>query len=604
MALNCYRYGQNEDGVARNRSVERAFFWNDPSDGTTATTVSENYSLIVAIKNRQTWRESIVEHSTLPQPVWQYILATELRGRGHPTANSNFGDRLNNNVAWRDAVSNVWVDVDETAAGLYETNRDWFLYHNEDGPIIDSATQTGIAVSSVDLANNELVTGSAHGLAAGQPIYVGWASGSITGLTEWKLYWVQSASTTTRVTLAATHNGAAIDLTASTATTVELFRASTYFMDPGATGYRDYFVSQVEDYWTDYDQWDHIFLDNIFRSVGSAAGGIALRANSIVGDTAVKYRRDGVYTAYTNDAYTDAVAGFLAHLQTNLTDVYGTEIWANIVEARNYDGAEKYFPYLQGVMLERWATDFSGDNDYPSLADWNADLELAEAALAAGTKVLCVGLGAEANTALQEFALASYLLIAEPDETWFRYAHSSNYGEHWDFANYDTTLGKPRGARVEVDTDVWFREYELGYVQVNADTHDVTIHHSEPHVVFPTASYYGWCLTCQSQGFIENGEFKDPRATTTVVTVDDATITAGTTLTMTATVDASILTPAGTVEFFADAVSLGTATLNASGVATATDDTLTAATYQITAVYAGDTTHDTSTSAQVQVVVS
>jgi len=79
------------------------------------------------------------------------------------------------------------------------------------------------------------------------------------------------------------------------------------------------------------------------------------------------------------------------------------------------------------------------------------------------------------------------------------------------------------------------------------------------------------------------------------------------TITYTATVTGTGAQPTGTVNFFANgangAIALGSATLNSAGTATVTNATLVAGTYQITAVYAGDTNDSGSTSAQVSEVV-
>lgn len=76
------------------------------------------------------------------------------------------------------------------------------------------------------------------------------------------------------------------------------------------------------------------------------------------------------------------------------------------------------------------------------------------------------------------------------------------------------------------------------------------------------------------------------------------------TITYTATVTGTGAQPTGTVNFFANGtIALGSATLNATGTASVTNATLVAGTYQITAVYAGDTNDSGSTSAPVSEVI-
>ncbi len=92
--------------------------------------------------------------------------------------------------------------------------------------------------------------------------------------------------------------------------------------------------------------------------------------------------------------------------------------------------------------------------------------------------------------------------------------------------------------------------------------------------------------------------------TTTVLTSSAQSVPSGSPFTFTATVSAtSGGTPTGTVSFFEGATLLGTATLNASGVATFTD-VLSIGTHTITAQYSGDTTFNRSTSAPITVTVT
>ena len=80
----------------------------------------------------------------------------------------------------------------------------------------------------------------------------------------------------------------------------------------------------------------------------------------------------------------------------------------------------------------------------------------------------------------------------------------------------------------------------------------------------------------------------------------------GQSVTFTATVTATAPgtgTPAGSVEFFDGATSLGTSTLNGSGQATLSTSTLTVGTHGITATYLGNSNYNESTSSAVNQVV-
>jgi hypothetical protein len=94
-------------------------------------------------------------------------------------------------------------------------------------------------------------------------------------------------------------------------------------------------------------------------------------------------------------------------------------------------------------------------------------------------------------------------------------------------------------------------------------------------------------------------------ATTSVaVTAAPNPATVQATITFTATVTGNGVMPTGTVNFLANGTTaLGTGTLNATGIATVTNNTLAAGSYQITAVYNGDANNAPTTSAAITEVV-
>ncbi len=97
-----------------------------------------------------------------------------------------------------------------------------------------------------------------------------------------------------------------------------------------------------------------------------------------------------------------------------------------------------------------------------------------------------------------------------------------------------------------------------------------------------------------------------PVATTTALTASAATITAGASVTLTATVtgaSGSTGTPTGTVTFLDGATTLGTGALNASGGATYSASALATGAHSITAKYGGDSNFAASTSTAVTVTV-
>ena len=91
--------------------------------------------------------------------------------------------------------------------------------------------------------------------------------------------------------------------------------------------------------------------------------------------------------------------------------------------------------------------------------------------------------------------------------------------------------------------------------------------------------------------------------TSTSVTSSSILYTYGQSVTLTATVSSSEGVPTGTVNFW-DGYYVGSATLNANGVATLPNVLLNAGSYNITAVYGGDSNFASSTSAAVSVTVN
>ena len=98
----------------------------------------------------------------------------------------------------------------------------------------------------------------------------------------------------------------------------------------------------------------------------------------------------------------------------------------------------------------------------------------------------------------------------------------------------------------------------------------------------------------------------DQATTSTVVTATPSPALVGSTITFTASVATNPKggTPTGAVNFLANGtIALGTASVDATGKASATNATLAAGSYQITAVYVGDTNDSGSTSAAITEVV-
>ena len=207
--------------------------------------------------------------------------------------------------------------------------------------------------------------------------------------------------------------------------------SSYWRMDPGNAGWRSFFVSRL----LEIDQqkgWSGVFLDNLEASLG-------------------EIKRDGLLPAkYQDDAsYQAAVKGFIQYLYTNYAQAYNRPMMANIISRSTEAQWFNYTPYLTGAMQERWAVPWSGTAGYQSESKWSADMALAEKTQAQGKYIMLIAQGSKTDTARQNFAFASYLLVSNGKAS-FRYTDSSIYSEVWLYDNYKVQLGSPLGLATRV----------------------------------------------------------------------------------------------------------------------------------------------------------
>ena len=228
-------------------------------------------------------------------------------------------------------------------------------------------------------------------------------------------------------------------------------------MDPGNPGWRSFFVQRL----LEIDQqkgWQGVFLDNLEASLS-------------------EIKRDGLMPArYPDDAsYQTAVRGFIQYLYTNYSQAYSRPVMANIIARSGEAIWLDYIQYLSGAMQERWAVPWSSTPGYLSESKWSADMALAEKTQAQGKYILLVAQGSQTDTARQNFAFASYLLISNGYAS-FRYADSSYYSQVWLYDNYRVQLGTPLGARYQTGT-AWRRNFTNGYVVVDPvyDTASISV---------------------------------------------------------------------------------------------------------------------------------
>jgi hypothetical protein len=145
----------------------------------------------------------------------------------------------------------------------------------------------------------------------------------------------------------------------------------------------------------------------------------------------------------------------------------------------------------------------------------------------------------------------------------------------------------------------------LGTVQLSAGGVATLTTATLTNGLHPINATYNGDAQRQIQSSVSNVVNQDVLVPSTVVLVSSTNPSAfGLPVTFTATVTSqSASAPTGAVNFLDGAVQIGTASLNASGMAVLTSSTLAAGTHSITAVYTGDTFNGTGTSNVVSQVV-
>jgi hypothetical protein len=234
-----------------------------------------------------------------------------------------------------------------------------------------------------------------------------------------------------------------------------------YRMDPGNAGWRSYFVARLIEM-QQQRGWSAVFLDNVEATLAQI---------KIIGVLPAKYPDDS--------SYRTAIRGFLQFLDANYSKAYNRPIYGNIIARSNTDEAVwfDYMQYMSGAMQERWSVDWALTG-YVSETSWKADMALAEKTQAQGKSIILNAPGNQSDTNRQNFAFASYLLIANGNAA-FRYSNSASYREVWLYDNYKIQLGLPLGARYQSGT-AWRRDFSHGYVLVDPVNHTATISFTPP----------------------------------------------------------------------------------------------------------------------------
>lgn len=227
-----------------------------------------------------------------------------------------------------------------------------------------------------------------------------------------------------------------------------------YRMDPGNAAWRAFWVERVLAANTG---WDGVFADNLDVSLCA-------------------YDKNGVsFPAYpTDEAYTDALLGFVEYAHGRITAGAGKPLEANLVgSCAGRDLRERYYPYLDGAMVEAWGVDWDGG--YLDPAEWQEQLASVDRFVGdADRRMILVSQGKTGDTDRRRFAFASYLLVSGPTVAW-RYADAEAYDVPLLEDDVAVQLGSPTGPRVVQDDGSVRRDFTHGSVVVNPVTHASSI---------------------------------------------------------------------------------------------------------------------------------
>ncbi len=226
----------------------------------------------------------------------------------------------------------------------------------------------------------------------------------------------------------------------------------TYMMNPADQGWQAFAQDRLLSI-RDNQRYNGVWLDNVDLDLNRARTDLQ---NS-----------DGQVQEFSTDGrMRAAMQQWLAGVHTRLGD---WPVWANLVGGDlTQDGWDAYAPYLDGAMDESFAVRWVDGRRSP--AEWEGQLARADRWLSQGKGLVMVGQGAEKDTERMRFTLASYLLVAQGSEAFYRYTRfDSYYNSFWFYPEFDTAraLGAPTGPRTEVAPGLWQRSFEHGTVQVD-----------------------------------------------------------------------------------------------------------------------------------------
>lgn len=224
-------------------------------------------------------------------------------------------------------------------------------------------------------------------------------------------------------------------------------------MDPRNKGWQAFWLARAEEA-LEQGNWDGVFLDNVEASLGK------------------RQKVGPLPAAFPNDvAYQGATAEFLTFLYDSYFKPQQRPLLANIIELRDSAVWYRYLQHLDGAMEERFAVGWR--MSYLSLPEWNEEIQRSETTQAMGKELVLVSQGPRSDNLRQQFAFASYLLIAAGRAS-FRYASDTAYDQVWLYPNYDLDPGTPLGPRYR-QGQTWKRDFQHLSVTVDPTAHVATL---------------------------------------------------------------------------------------------------------------------------------
>ncbi|MDQ3703761.1 MAG: putative glycoside hydrolase [Chloroflexota bacterium] len=231
----------------------------------------------------------------------------------------------------------------------------------------------------------------------------------------------------------------------------------TYLMNPADPGWQAFSQERLA-FMRDNWGYDGVWLDNVDLDLDRPRTDVE--------------NADGQVREFANDAeWRAGMARWLAGVRGKVGE---WPMWANIVGGGTAaDSWDSYAPYLDGAMDESFSVRWIDEWRTPE--QWRGELERASRWLASGKGLVMVGQGPREDEDRLRFSLASYMLVAEGEQAFFRYTRfDSYYNSLWLYPEYDTArlLGAPTGPREEVAPGVWRRNFTNGTVEVDLNVHE------------------------------------------------------------------------------------------------------------------------------------